>query len=49
MLVAIMARVTVVLRAFSFNRIVFPPYESYEKFIEKLVCAVEETCGFTVE
>jgi len=33
----------------SFNRIVFPAYESYDKFIEKLVCAVEETCGFAVQ
>ncbi|XP_033123760.1 E3 ubiquitin-protein ligase SMURF2-like [Anneissia japonica] len=32
-----------------FNRIDFPPYESYEKFFDKLTCAVEETCGFTVE
>ncbi|XP_070581040.1 E3 ubiquitin-protein ligase SMURF2-like [Ptychodera flava] len=32
-----------------FNRIDIPPYENYEKFYEKLVCAVEETCGFTVE
>jgi len=34
---------------FSFNRIDIPPYETYEKFLEKLTCAVEETCGFTVE
>jgi len=32
-----------------FNRIDLPPYESYEKFLDKLTCAVEETCGFTVE
>ncbi|ELT97416.1 hypothetical protein CAPTEDRAFT_153266 [Capitella teleta] len=32
-----------------FNRIDIPPYESYEKFLEKLTCAVEETCGFAVE
>lgn len=35
--------------SFSFNRIDVPPYESYEKFLDKLTCAVEETCGFTVE
>ncbi len=33
----------------SFNRLDIPPYETYEKFLEKLTCAVEETCGFTVE
>ncbi len=33
----------------SFNRIDIPPYESYEKFYDKLTCAVEETCGFAVE
>ncbi|XP_013929994.1 PREDICTED: E3 ubiquitin-protein ligase SMURF1 [Thamnophis sirtalis] len=32
-----------------FNRIDIPPYESYEKLYEKLVTAVEETCGFAVE
>ncbi|KAK2174098.1 hypothetical protein NP493_829g01003 [Ridgeia piscesae] len=32
-----------------FNRIDIPPYESYEKFVDKLTCAVEETCGFAVE
>ncbi|ESN93979.1 hypothetical protein HELRODRAFT_115219 [Helobdella robusta] len=32
-----------------FNRIDIPAYESYEKFFDKLTCAVEETCGFTVE
>lgn len=35
--------------AFSFNRIDIPPYESYEKLYEKLLTAVEETCGFAVE
>ena len=34
---------------FSFNRIDIPPYENYEKFLDKLTCAVEETCGFAVE
>ena len=34
---------------FSFNRIDVPPYENYDKFYEKLTCAVEETCGFAVE
>lgn len=33
----------------SFNRIDVPPYESYEKLYEKLLTAVEETCGFAVE
>ncbi|KAK2152110.1 hypothetical protein LSH36_339g01013 [Paralvinella palmiformis] len=32
-----------------FNRLDIPPYESYEKFYDKLTCAVEETCGFSVE
>uniref|UniRef100_W5MAZ4 E3 ubiquitin-protein ligase n=1 Tax=Lepisosteus oculatus TaxID=7918 RepID=W5MAZ4_LEPOC len=32
-----------------FNRIDIPPYESYEKLFEKLLTAVEETCGFAVE
>lgn len=32
-----------------FNRLDIPPYESYEKFLSKLTCAVEETCGFAVE
>lgn len=32
-----------------FNRIDIPPYEDYEKFLSKLTCAVEETCGFAVE
>uniref|UniRef100_A0AAQ4QHA1 E3 ubiquitin-protein ligase n=1 Tax=Gasterosteus aculeatus aculeatus TaxID=481459 RepID=A0AAQ4QHA1_GASAC len=32
-----------------FNRIDVPPYESYEKLYEKLLTAVEETCGFAVE
>ncbi|KAL8587773.1 E3 ubiquitin-protein ligase smurf1 [Nucella lapillus] len=32
-----------------FNRLDIPPYESYEKFLSKMTCAVEETCGFAVE
>ncbi|KAK1343258.1 hypothetical protein QTO34_016036 [Cnephaeus nilssonii] len=32
-----------------FNRIDIPPYETYEKLYEKLLIAVEETCGFAVE
>ncbi|MCL4136233.1 UNVERIFIED_CONTAM: hypothetical protein GTU68_064922 [Idotea baltica] len=32
-----------------FNRIDLPPYPSYEKMMEKLTQAVEETCGFAVE
>lgn len=32
-----------------FNRIDIPPYESFEKLLSKLTCAVEETCGFAVE
>ncbi|XP_076075095.1 E3 ubiquitin-protein ligase SMURF2-like [Mytilus galloprovincialis] len=32
-----------------FNRIDIPPYESYEKLLSKLTCAVDETCGFAVE
>ncbi|XP_048870324.1 E3 ubiquitin-protein ligase SMURF1 isoform X3 [Brienomyrus brachyistius] len=32
-----------------FNRIDMPPYETYEKLYEKLLTAVEETCGFAVE
>ena len=32
-----------------FNRLDIPPYENYEKFFDKLTCAVEETCGFAVE
>ncbi|XP_014672884.1 PREDICTED: E3 ubiquitin-protein ligase SMURF2-like [Priapulus caudatus] len=32
-----------------FNRIDIPPYETYDKLYEKITCAVEETCGFTVE
>ncbi|RXM36780.1 E3 ubiquitin-protein ligase SMURF2 [Acipenser ruthenus] len=32
-----------------FNRIDVPPYESYEKLYEKLLTAIEETCGFFVE
>lgn len=35
--------------AYSFNRIDIPPYESYEKLYEKLLTAIEETCGFAVE
>ena len=34
---------------FSFNRLDIPPYENYDKFLSKLTCAVEETCGFAVE
>ncbi|NXX33142.1 SMUF2 ligase, partial [Nicator chloris] len=33
----------------SFNRIDIPAYESYEKLYEKLLTAIEETCGFAVE
>lgn len=32
-----------------FNRIDLPPYESYEKLLDKLTQAIEETCGFAVE
>ncbi|EHB10351.1 E3 ubiquitin-protein ligase SMURF2 [Heterocephalus glaber] len=32
-----------------FNQIDTPPYESHEKLYEKLLTAVEETCGFAVE
>uniref|UniRef100_UPI00358ED34A E3 ubiquitin-protein ligase SMURF2-like n=1 Tax=Myxine glutinosa TaxID=7769 RepID=UPI00358ED34A len=32
-----------------FNRIDLPQYESYDKLYEKLLTAVEETCGFAVE
>ncbi|XP_064641714.1 E3 ubiquitin-protein ligase SMURF1-like isoform X4 [Lineus longissimus] len=32
-----------------FNRIDIPPYEDFDKMMEKLTCAVEETCGFAVE
>ncbi|RUS90106.1 hypothetical protein EGW08_002148 [Elysia chlorotica] len=32
-----------------FNRLDIPPYENYDKFLSKLTCAVEETCGFAVE
>ncbi|XP_071509511.1 E3 ubiquitin-protein ligase SMURF2-like [Diadema setosum] len=32
-----------------FNRLDIPPYENYSKFLDKLTCAVEETCGFTGE
>ncbi|KPP77265.1 E3 ubiquitin-protein ligase SMURF2-like, partial [Scleropages formosus] len=31
-----------------FNRIDIPPYESYEKLYDKLLTAIEETCGFAV-
>lgn len=34
---------------YSFNRIDIPAYESYEKLYEKLLTAIEETCGFAVE
>jgi len=39
----------VLLFLFSFNRIDLPPYESYEKLLDKLTCAVENTCGFFTE
>lgn len=32
-----------------FNRIDIPPYDSYQKLLDKLTQAVEETCGFAVE
>ncbi|PIK36977.1 putative E3 ubiquitin-protein ligase SMURF2 [Apostichopus japonicus] len=32
-----------------FNRLDIPKYETYEKFLDKITCAIEETCGFTVE
>uniref|UniRef100_H2YQB8 E3 ubiquitin-protein ligase n=1 Tax=Ciona savignyi TaxID=51511 RepID=H2YQB8_CIOSA len=32
-----------------FNRIDLPPYETYEKLLDKLTCAVENTCGFYTE
>ncbi|EDV27636.1 uncharacterized protein TRIADDRAFT_21320 [Trichoplax adhaerens] len=32
-----------------FNRLDFPPYENYDKMLQKLTCAIEETCGFAVE
>uniref|UniRef100_A0A672T972 HECT-type E3 ubiquitin transferase n=1 Tax=Sinocyclocheilus grahami TaxID=75366 RepID=A0A672T972_SINGR len=32
-----------------FNRIDIPPYESYDKLYDKLLTAIEETCGFAVE
>uniref|UniRef100_H3D9D2 E3 ubiquitin-protein ligase SMURF2 n=2 Tax=Tetraodon nigroviridis TaxID=99883 RepID=H3D9D2_TETNG len=32
-----------------FNRIDIPPYEGYEKLYDKLLTAIEETCGFAVE
>lgn len=33
----------------SFNRIDIPPYENYDKLYDKLLTAIEETCGFAVE
>ncbi|KAF3846920.1 hypothetical protein F7725_003998 [Dissostichus mawsoni] len=33
----------------SFNRIDIPPYELYDKLYDKLLTAIEETCGFAVE
>nr|CAB3266414.1 E3 ubiquitin-protein ligase SMURF2 [Phallusia mammillata] len=32
-----------------FNRIDLPPYETFEKLLDKLTCAVENTCGFFTE
>uniref|UniRef100_A0A4W5JZ62 HECT-type E3 ubiquitin transferase n=1 Tax=Hucho hucho TaxID=62062 RepID=A0A4W5JZ62_9TELE len=32
-----------------FNRIDIPPYENYDKLYDKLLTAIEETCGFAVE
>uniref|UniRef100_A0A8B9K1G5 HECT-type E3 ubiquitin transferase n=1 Tax=Astyanax mexicanus TaxID=7994 RepID=A0A8B9K1G5_ASTMX len=32
-----------------FNRVDIPPYESYDKLYDKLLTAIEETCGFAVE
>uniref|UniRef100_A0A7N8YFQ7 E3 ubiquitin-protein ligase SMURF1 n=1 Tax=Mastacembelus armatus TaxID=205130 RepID=A0A7N8YFQ7_9TELE len=32
-----------------FNRIDIPPYEHYDKLYDKLLTAIEETCGFAVE
>lgn len=32
-----------------FNRIDIPPYDNYQKLVDKLTQAVEETCGFAVE
>lgn len=34
---------------YSFNRIDIPPYEQYDKLYDKLLTAIEETCGFAVE
>lgn len=34
---------------YSFNRIDIPPYEHYDKLYDKLLTAIEETCGFAVE
>lgn len=33
----------------SFNRIDVPAYEHYDKLYDKLLTAIEETCGFAVE
>jgi len=32
-----------------FNRLDLPLYKTYEKLHEKLICAVENTCGFYTE
>uniref|UniRef100_A0A8C9U0T3 HECT-type E3 ubiquitin transferase n=1 Tax=Scleropages formosus TaxID=113540 RepID=A0A8C9U0T3_SCLFO len=32
-----------------FNRIDIPPYEHYDRLYDKLLTAIEETCGFAVE
>ncbi|KAG8326839.1 hypothetical protein J6590_032672 [Homalodisca vitripennis] len=32
-----------------FNRIDLPAYDGYQRLLEKLTQAVEETCGFAVE
>ncbi|XP_060774926.1 E3 ubiquitin-protein ligase SMURF2-like isoform X2 [Neoarius graeffei] len=32
-----------------FNRVDIPPYENYDKLYDKLLTAIEETCGFAVE
>ncbi|CDQ73840.1 unnamed protein product [Oncorhynchus mykiss] len=32
-----------------FNRIDVPAYEHYDKLYDKLLTAIEETCGFAVE
>lgn len=36
-------------RVHSFNRVDIPPYENYDKLYDKLLTAIEETCGFAVE